>query len=192
MFDELRAGLNTAFQRINALELSIANKVDRDEANTLIDGKLHTTQSSGYHKPVLESKAMQEVAKVADAKQYRAWNKKMKNALEQSRTKSRRVLEMIEKMTEEEVTEELNLGGHPSMKDAIKGVAKIEYPGHDDEIDQKFDELDRDMWAVLCAKTEGEAEEKVDACNQGEGLWAYMRLHKWLSGSRRPLLKGNR
>ena len=92
--------LNAAFQRIYVLEQSMATRVDRDEVNTLIDAKLQATQSSKYSRPVLESKAMQEVSKVADAKQYRAWNKKMKNALEQTRTKSRRVLGLCEKMTE--------------------------------------------------------------------------------------------
>ena len=34
--------------------------------------------------------------------------------------------------------------------------------------------LNRDMWAILCAKAIGEAEEKMDGCNQDEGLWAYL------------------
>ena len=41
--------------------------------------------------------------------------------------------------------------------------------------------LNRDMWAILCAKTDGEAEEKMDGCNQGDGLWAYLRIHEWFT-----------
>ena len=37
-----------------------------------------------------------------------------------------------------------------------------------------------DMWALLSAKAEGEAEEKLESCNQGEGFWAYVRIHLWL------------
>ena len=54
-----------------------------------------------HAKPILESKAIQDIGKLTDAKSYRQWNKKMKNALEQTREQSRGMLEVVEKMTEE-------------------------------------------------------------------------------------------
>ena len=41
--------------------------------------------------------------------------------------------------------------------------------------------LNIDMWSILSAKAEGEGEEKLESCNQGEGLWAYMRTHLWFT-----------
>jgi hypothetical protein len=135
-------------------------------------------------KPILESKAIQEIGKLTDAKSYRQWNKKMKNALEQTREQSRGMLEVVEKMSEEEIIE--HNGNHDSTnygetiielmmeksatpdeeKEWWKGIAKM---------------LNRDMWAILCSKAESEAEEKMDGCNQGSGLWAYLRIRLWLT-----------
>ena len=54
-------------------------------------------------------------------------------------------------------------------------------PGEVDNWKAIANELNRDMWAILCAKAEAEAEEKMDGCNQGEGLWAYLRIHLWFT-----------
>ena len=40
-------------------------------------------------------------------------------------------------------------------------------------------ELNRDQWAVLQAKAEGEALLKASAVKDGEGLWAYVKMHQW-------------
>ena len=37
------------------------------------------------------------------------------------------------------------------------------------------------MWAIPSAKAEGEAEQKMDGHNQGEGLWADLRIHLWFT-----------
>ena len=50
-----------------------------------------------WYKSVFESKAIQDIGPVVDAKQYRQWNKKMKNAIEQIRPQSRHILDFIEK-----------------------------------------------------------------------------------------------
>ena len=86
-----------------------------EEIERLIDAKLRSAivamqpterqpeAKQHFAKPILESKAIQDVGKVADAKSYRQWNKKMKNALEQTREQSRGMLEVAEKMSEEEI-----------------------------------------------------------------------------------------
>ena len=86
-----------------------------EEIERLIDAKLRSAivamqpierqpqAKQDFAKPILESKAIQDVGKVTDAKSYRQWNKKMKNALEQTREQSRGMLEVVEKMSEEEI-----------------------------------------------------------------------------------------
>ena len=54
---------------------------------------------------VLESKAVQDNDQIVDAKGYRQWNRKVKNAWEQTRPKARPALEMLEKMSEESIQE---------------------------------------------------------------------------------------
>ena len=100
------SAIQSALDRLATLEAIVSTKMDRDECNGLIDAKLQTAQSLNGNrwdagKPILESKAMQDIGKIGDAKHYGAWSKKMKNAMEQSRVKARAVLEIVEKLTEE-------------------------------------------------------------------------------------------
>ena len=132
----------------------------------------------------MESKAIQEISKLNDAKSYRPWNKKMKNALEQTRMQSRGTLEAVEKLTEEEIIAYHSINDCQSYGEAI--IAKMfekssVTPGEVDKWKAIANELNRDMWAILCAKAEAEAEENMDGCNQGEGLWAYLRIHLWFT-----------
>ena len=39
--------------------------------------------------------------------------------------------------------------------------------------------MNRDLWAVLVDKCETEALQKANSAGQGEGLWAYIRVHQW-------------
>ena len=41
--------------------------------------------------------------------------------------------------------------------------------------------LSIDVWPLLSAKAEGEAEETVERCTQGEGLRAHLRIHMWFT-----------
>merc|ERR1711981_503675 len=98
-----------------------------DKLAGLIDSKIAAVsaalnvrkEGSWNQKSILESKAMQEVDKVVDAKTYRQWNRKMKNALEQTRTKSRPALEILEKMSEEEIQNRQIEGAFLTKKGAI-------------------------------------------------------------------------
>ena len=87
--------------------------IDIETVQLLIDAKIRSAivgmqpserqsqPKQDFAKPILESKAIQDVGKLTDAKSYRQWNKKMKNAMEQTREQSRGMLEVVEKMTEE-------------------------------------------------------------------------------------------
>ena len=57
---------------------------------------------------------------------------------------------------------------------------------HDPGLLNKIDEdsirdLDKDLWSTLTVKADGEALSKLKSVNQGEGLWAYIRIHHWFS-----------
>ena len=183
-----------SFVNLEARVLQQQTSSNMEDIERLIDAKLKSAivamqpnerqphAKHNFAKPILESKAIQDVGKVTDAKRYQQWNKKMKNALEQTREQSRGMLEVVEKMSEEEVIQHnvnndgftcgesiielmmVKSGTADEEKEWWKGIAKT---------------LNRDMWAILCSKAESEAEETMDGCNQGEGLWAYLRIHLW-------------
>ena len=89
---------------------------------TLIDSKLRTamqfvktpqqSDTTGWNRSILESKAIQDLSAVVDSKQYRQWNKKAKNALDQIRPHSRRLLDAVEKITEDEINDAIQLRGY--------------------------------------------------------------------------------
>ena len=143
----------------------------------------------GWNRSVLESKGIQEVAMVENAKTYRQWNKKMKNALDLVRPRSREKLEVVEQLTEEQViaaTNELRNQGvavHAKRQAIINLICSnpIYHNVDAEEISDELEELDRDMWSILMAKTTGEAEEKLEGCAQGDGLWGYLRIHLWFT-----------
>ena len=109
--------LTQSFIDLETWALPLLNRppITVETVEMLIDAKIRTAilslsssqgprgETSG--KPILESKAIQEIGKLTEAKGYRQWNKKMKNALEQTRRQSRGMLEVVEKLTEEEVIE---------------------------------------------------------------------------------------
>ena len=79
---------------------------------------------SSHYKPILESKAIQDKPGIADAKGYRSWSRKMKNAMQQVRPKARIVLELVEKMTEEGILNKFNAKGCTSKKEADRGARR--------------------------------------------------------------------
>ena len=136
---------------------------------------------SGYTRPILESKAIQDVPEITDAKGYRSWNRKMKNAMEQVRPKARNALELVEKMTEVEITTKFSAAGCTTKKEAIIMILEEKYGQSYRNLEESLEMANRDMWSILSPKSSGEAEEKMEGCAQGEGLWAYFRIHLWFT-----------
>ena len=155
----------------------------------IIDSKLRTamqfvktpqqSDTTGWNRSILESKAIQDLSAVVDSKQYRQWNKKAKNALDQIRPHSRRMLDAVEKITEDEINDAIQLRGYTTRCDAITNLVSQKHNNQD--VTNLMSTLNTDLWAILCAKAEGEAEEKLESCTQGEGLWAYVRIHSWFT-----------
>ena len=106
---------------------------------------------------------------MVDANQYRQWNKKAKNALDQLRPHSRVILDSVEKLTEDEVDEAIQLGSFDTRCGAISTLVSQKLNRN---VTDTMKTLNVDMWAILTAKADGEAEEKLGSCNDGEGLWA--------------------
>ena len=98
-----------------------------------------------------------------------------------TRPKSRPAMEMLEKMSEESVQEKEQEEGKLTKKGAIIAIMKSKYGGNEQDIKPLFEELNRNLWSILSAKAEGEAEEKMEGCQQGEGMWAYLRIHLWFT-----------
>ena len=155
------------------------------EVEGLIDIKLRTVMQfakgnardeggQSWFKSVVESKAVQEIGPVVDAKQYRQWSKKMKNAIDQIRPHSRTALDHVEKLTEDEINEANRQGTLDSRRDVIITLVANTH-GRNQDMSETLCSLNTDMWAILSAKAAGEAEEKLESCTQGEGLWAYAR-----------------
>ena len=103
------AFINEVRMRLDRLEQWVENQIKNPPmypttAEEVIDLKIRTAiaisggggKGDGYFKPILESKAIQDIGKLTDAKSYRTWSRKMKNAIEQTRPKARKVLEIIE------------------------------------------------------------------------------------------------
>ena len=44
------------------------------------------------------------------------------------------------------------------------------------DFEESVEITSRDMWSILSAKSNGEAEEKMEGCAQAEGLYAYFRI----------------
>ena len=92
-----------------------------DVISTIIDEKIKTaTELQGgrenrkgdrgfkgfeFRKPILESKAINDLPELAEAKTYRDWNQRFKNAMEQVRPSVRMGLTFIEGIKESEVSD---------------------------------------------------------------------------------------
>ena len=113
----------------------------------------------------------------------------MKNASDLVRPRSREKLEVVEQLTEEQViaaTNDLRNQGvvvHAKRQAIIILICNNPIYNNIDaqKISDELEELDRDMWSILMAKTTGEAEEKLEGCAQGDGLWGYLRIHLWFT-----------
>ena len=84
----------------------------------------------------------------------------MKNAIEQIRPQSRNVIDFIEKhLGEEEMNDAVTSGCFDNRKDAV--IALVANKGNDIAMTETLCTLNIDLWFILSANPEGEAEEKL-------------------------------
>ena len=100
----------------------------------------------------------------------------MKHVLDQIRPNSRNALNFTEQyLNEDEINASLTIGTFDNRKDAI--IALVAHKRNNKDMTETLETRHTDMWAILSAKAEGEAEEKLESSTQGEGMRAYIRVH---------------
>ena len=149
-------------------EAEVRMKAAMDAMASMVSNRAQSNQidNFGWKKAILESKGIQDLISIADAKQHRAWNK-MKNAMDDVSLKSREKHEIIERLTEAEINEEQSVSKLATKREAI--IRIIEEKPENKSIDEttikeELEALNRDMWSIRVAKTIGEAEGNMDAC----------------------------
>ena len=113
----------------------------------------------------MECKAILDLKPINDAKGYRVWNNKLKNAFDQARPRSREVINWLESVREKKVIEAKGEDLDETMASSIITIAQLD--GDTEAVIQErcslLKDLSRDLWAVLQAKAEGEALQKASA-----------------------------
>jgi len=162
------AGLHSRIEALESAGRIASNWQDllKEEVKKAIAEK--PSYKEGFLKGILESNAIWGIKAVEEAKHYRAWNKKFKNAIDQAKPGARDAIMFLETITDATPLEViLEIDQH-------KGNHKL------DGGETFLKELNRDLWQVLQDKAEGEALEKINAVKDGEGVWAYVYMHNWL------------
>ena len=108
-----------------------------------------------YYKPIPESKSIQEIPSLSDAKGHRSWNRKIKNTMEQVRVKSRSILALLEKSTDDELHNKYHTGGCTTQKEAIVMVMEEKHGQQHKDLERALEITNRDMWSILRAKSSG-------------------------------------
>jgi len=183
--------------------MKLNNRLNVDALNQVIDAKISTafellktvisnqittdTRSDNrWHRmPVLESKSMIDIGTLEDGKSYRAFNRKMTNAMDQIRPLARESSESLEMFTESMVHDRAATNPKPKVMEVIIDMVENNMINNPNSgiTKESLEELNRALWSVINAKAvdKSEAMSKIKAVHQGEGLWAYVRIHQWFS-----------
>ena len=203
MPDDGRANRNLP-ESILAIETGCNKYLSKEYMDPYIDSKIKTafelavltqnqTSGSSGNKdnqpglrkfPILECKSMANVGTLSDAKTYRSFNRKMKNAMDQVRPASREVLEILDLIKEDAVTTQMKTRPREKMRDVIIDLFSDKYFDKFPKLkEEDFMEINRDLWSLYTDRVEDKSEAaiKMKAVSQGEGLWIYIRLHQWFN-----------
>ena len=96
--------LQTSINDILAKLAAMDDMVDAEIKTAMQFSGSKSKDDGFFKKPILESKAVSDLASIIDSKTYRQWNRKAKNAIEQTRPDARSVMEMLESITESDIT----------------------------------------------------------------------------------------
>ena len=140
-------------------------------------GQQNKDRDSFQKWPILESKSVQNLGNISDSKSYRDWNRKLKNCIEQVRPKSRQVLAYLEQIKESEVLDYAKHHINPTIFGNIYDLYCARYQSGAPDIEPYVEEMNRDLWAILSDEASGEALDKIKSIPQGEGPWAYVKVH---------------
>jgi len=139
---------------IDAKILSSANMIQavNDAANQQRQSSQNQSEGNNsgnrWHRmPILESKSMFDIGKLEDGKTYRAFNRKMKNAMDQVRPQTRAALEYLESVTEAAVNEQAVLNPRNRIAEVIMDVIDAKLTGIPDHgmTREIFEDVNRDL-----------------------------------------------
>ena len=124
MLDGLKTSVENILARVMDIEgLDVQAKLDAisatfmavDQEVTVLKGNIAARPNKGK-KEILESKAIQNLGQMSNAKEYRQWNQRLNNALDQARPESgRKVMSWLESITENMVTQQKKLSVAETM-----------------------------------------------------------------------------
>lgn len=134
-------------------------------------------KDQGFSKAILEYRSIQEIKEIADERGgWRDWTEKFKNAFNQARHGGRDIINWMEKVVIDSNTKENSEGIAALFQETC---SREEYEEQRFEID--YDTACDDLFAVMIAKTKGEALKRVREATEGDGLVAYCKVHKWMT-----------
>ena len=150
----LRRGYQELLTRANDIERGHAQRLDELSRAYV---KMQGDPGHGYHKDILESKAVMGLEVLSDDRaHYKEWHTKFVNAMSQVRPGIREVLRVIEKHKDE------------AWKEQDFDIAT-----HDDRCRDRYEEWCQDMCWVLVEKTIGEALLRVRTLENLGTVWKH-------------------
>jgi hypothetical protein len=125
------------------------------------------TKSEKFSKSITEFKIISSLSKLgSERKDYRMWQEKLKNAVDQVAIDLREVMDKTEIICWGKAEDKSFLEKEVELKGSIA--------------DHRWAEMKRDLYAVLMDKTEGDAIMHVRNQNRN-GILSYIRLNKWFT-----------
>jgi len=130
-----------------------------------------------FVRSILDYKSIQSIGDIGNERSgWRDWSEKFKNALNQSRQDGRKLITWMEHVVaksnqlEREHATILSFDSQCTRRDYDREGFKTDY-----------DVMNGDLYAVLIDKAKGEALKRVREANEGDGLVAYCKVHKWMT-----------
>ena len=141
------AGLHARIEALESAGRIASNWQDllKEEVKKAIADK--PSHKDGFLKGILESKAIWGIKPVDEAKHYRAWNKKFKNAIDQAKLGARDAIIFLETIPDKEVFDGLMV--EPTAMEAIVEIYKEKGSNKVEGGESFLKELNRDLWAIL-------------------------------------------
>ena len=155
------AKITTSFELLKTL-------MNHTTSDTKVDGGKYNCWS---RMPILESKSMIDIGMLGDGKTYRAFNRKMKNAMDQIRPLAREALEILETFTASMVHERAATNPKPKVMEVIIDMVENNLINNPNSgiTKESLEELNSDLWSVINAKAvdKSQAMSKIKAVHQG-------------------------
>ena len=140
------ANLQALLAGLNLPDLMVTQGLIMDEkiktALTVTGTSTGGTKEGKYWKSILESKAITDLSPLDDSD----WNRKFKNAFEQTRPHSRKIVSFVESLTEQEVELSFIPSKHKTKFDSIVELYVSKYENEYPGLEDLLEDANRDLW----------------------------------------------